>query len=244
MLFIFLNSKSPCTYNQKPTLTKQMAASNSAVEEKKTENEIEEKELWLIKWSRSDDVLLRKLTNHCSTIREKAYENFKGSSWSYWNATMIIPNFLFLGDRSSAGDVEQLIKRDVKYILNCAGPKCTSEIEYDSNIFKIHILNAQDNNKCQIINDYINESIEFIERAKADKEKILVHCVGGVNRSATIVAAYLLYIKYRKNIFEIASLLIQKRTSVLRNRQFLKQLLQYQIYLENERRPKKHVKSD
>ena len=175
--------------------------------------------------------------------REEAYENFGGSSWSYWNATMII-QISYLSDRSSTTDIEQLKKANITYLLNCAGPKCTSDIEYDPNTFIIHMLDAEDNNTCQIINDYIHESIEFIETARANKQRILVHCVGGVNRSATIVAAYLLHIKFKKNIFEIAAFLINKRTSVLRNRQFLKQLLQYQSYLDARNKPTKHQKSD
>ena len=207
-------------------------------------DEEKSKDKWLTKWSRSEAMMLEKLTSHCTQTREKAYGNFDGSFWSYWNATMIIPNFLYLGDRSSAIDIQQLKKTKITYLLNCAGPKCTEYVEYDAKIFTIHMIDAQDNQKCQIINDYIHEAIEFIEKAKQNKQRILVHCVGGVNRSATMVAAYLLHIKYKKDIYEVAAFLINKRTSVLRNRQFLKQLIQYQSYLHAENRPKNKEKSD
>eukprot|EP01084_Bolivina_argentea_P191458 328872_1 len=187
-----------------------------------------------IKWSRTEEAMLKKLDFICEQTREKAYANWSASNWSYWNATMVIPNFLFIGDRSSAIDIDYLKKRNITYLLNCAGAKCTEGVEYDSNIFTIHMFEAKDNNKCQILNNHLNESIQFIEKAKRNKQHILVHCVGGVNRSATIVTAYLMYSKYKKNVFEASKFLINKRTSVLRNKAFKKQLVEYEIYLHTQ----------
>ena len=190
-------------------------------------------------WTKNDDYTLKKLNNSLENTRNKIYDNWNPhTSWSYWNATIIIPKFLFLGDRSSANDVDNLKKTNITYILNCAGKKCTEFTEYDDT-FTIHVIEAIDNMKCEILKKYLIESIEFIEKAKKNKKRILVHCVGGVNRSATIVAAYLMYSKYKKDIFEAANYIVSKRTSCLRNNSFKRQLIQYNNYLQSQRNQKK-----
>eukprot|EP01083_Nonionella_stella_P144915 453225_1 len=186
-------------------------------------------------WTRTHDAMLKKLNSLCEETRQRIYDNWSGSNWSYWNASMIIPKFLFLGDRSSAIDLEHLKKRNISYLLNCAGPKCTEYVVYDPNLFTVHMFSAKDNSTCQILNDHLNDAIQFIEEAKQNKKQILVHCVGGVNRSAVIVVAYLMYSRYKSNVFEASTYTISKRSSALRNLAFKKQLVQYQIYLDSQR---------
>ncbi len=42
-----------------------------------------------IKYSRTEEAMLKKLNFLCEDTREKAYANWSASNWSYWNATMV-----------------------------------------------------------------------------------------------------------------------------------------------------------
>ncbi len=42
------------------------------------------------------------------------------------------------------------------------------------------------------INQHFRRCIDFIEQARAEKGKVLVHCMCGISRSATIVCSYLI----------------------------------------------------
>ncbi len=58
------------------------------------------------------------------------------------------------------------------------------------------------------------ESIEFIDEVLASRKNVLVHCLGGISRSATIVVAYVM-LKGRKS-FSGAFKFVQKKRSKIR----------------------------
>lgn len=74
-----------------------------------------------------------------------------------------------------------------KYILNaaiecdCLFPK---KIEY----LHLNLVDDVDAN----IRQHFDKCIDFIDRAKREKQIVLVHCFQGVSRSATLVVAYLM----------------------------------------------------
>lgn len=66
------------------------------------------------------------------------------------------------------------------------------------------------------------EAIEFIDEA-IEKGNILVHCLAGVSRSPTIVAAYLMY-KKKLRYKEALAIIKQTRPFVNPNPGFIEQL--------------------
>jgi len=71
-------------------------------------------------------------------------------------------------------------------------------------------LNLSDNPQSCIIK-YFVESIKFIHEALSARKNVLVHCLGGISRSVSIVIAYLMFIL---NIsFEKALEFVKKRHS-------------------------------
>jgi dual specificity MAP kinase phosphatase len=93
--------------------------------------------------------------------------------------------FLFLGDMHNAYDRQDIDSNNIKYIINC-----TDDIpnKYDDIIYlRIPVYD----NSGEDISVYFDKAISFINEARDNDQSILVHCMAGVSRSATIVIEYL-----------------------------------------------------
>ena len=100
---------------------------------------------------------------------------------------------LFLGGYTIANDTKQLKEKGITKVLTVMdlqnGPN------YNPEEFIHKRFNITDNSQQNII-QYFGECINFIK----GNEKILIHCLKGTSRSATIVIAYLMW--YKKWKFE------------------------------------------
>ena len=66
-----------------------------------------------------------------------------------------------------------------------------ANLHYDHSIVPYHlIVNAQDTAMFNI-GEYMGQAIEFIRRC-LKTTNVLVHCMAGISRSATLVIAYLM----------------------------------------------------
>ena len=133
-----------------------------------------------------------------------------------------ISDKVFLGNLLSAQDEENLIKNNIKRVLSCHG--CFSPKYQDKSITQ-KIFDLNDAPKTNIIK-YFKEAIKFID----ESEKVLVHCLGGISRSATIVIAYFMW-KNRITFEESFNLVLEHRT-VGPNNGFINQLLIFQDKLK------------
>ena len=139
----------------------------------------------------------------------------------------IIDN-LWLGNYSSSIDIPNLKNKGIKKILSVM-EHFEGRPEYDIKDFKHKCLDIEDMSRQNII-QYFGECLNFIK----GEEKILIHCKAGASRSATIVIAYLMWIKKWK--FEQALKYVQeKRPIVGPNEGFLKQLEMFEkLLIEND----------
>jgi len=110
------------------------------------------------------------------------------------NADLIINN-IWLGNKSSALDRNFLTTNNIKLVVNCTTDINISEWYETDNInyirLPIYDWNSESNNnilKAEIIN-----IIKTINIYKERNENILVHCFAGMQRSATVIACYLMY---------------------------------------------------
>ena len=127
----------------------------------------------------------------------------------------IIDN-VWLGNYSAAEDIKYLQSKGIKKILTLIdqdGPNYKNE---DGFIHKK--LKVEDAVNQNIIR-YFGECLKFIK----GKEKVLVHCMAGASRSATIVIAYIMWTE-KKNFSEALSLTQKKRFIVYPNAGFREQL--------------------
>ncbi len=106
-----------------------------------------------------------------------------------------ILNNLYIGNYQSPLDKEFLKKRNIKLIVNCTK---TYDYSVDDEIHMIRLnitdFNSPENNI--IIASNIDKILEIINIYLESNEGVLVHCHMGQQRSAMVVACYLM--KYLK----------------------------------------------
>lgn len=76
---------------------------------------------------------------------------------------------------------------------------------------------------------YFDEAIEFIDDAMASGGKVLVHCLAGISRSATITIAYLM--ERHSMTIEDAIKTVKQNRRIYPNEGFLKQLVELDFKL-------------
>ncbi|VDK38416.1 unnamed protein product [Dibothriocephalus latus] len=101
----------------------------------------------------------------------------------------ILPH-LYLGNYQDAANLSLLKRLGVTHILNVTRdlPMAFEE----TNSFHYLRLPALDSTE-QNIYPFFEKAIEFIDGAKETRGVVLVHCLAGISRSASIVMAYMLY---------------------------------------------------
>ena len=125
---------------------------------------------------------------------------------------------IYLGDKKAAGDEANLLKNNIKAVVNCA-QGCVSEY----NEIKFIELNLLDDENQSILPKF---DIAYAFIKEHSNHNILIHCKEGRSRSASLVVFYLMKEKgwdYDTSIKFIR----KKRRSAHPNSGFKKQLKEY-----------------
>ena len=75
-----------------------------------------------------------------------------------------------------------------------------------------------------------NQVIAYLEKARIEGQRVLVHCFAGLSRSVTFTCAYLMK-KYGMTFKEAITLVKKSRPNVNPNTGFRKQLIEYEKIL-------------
>ena len=103
-------------------------------------------------------------------------------------AWRVIPN-LYLGNATAAGDAATLRQLKVTAVQS-VGPRSEKVAIAGLRLMRVAI---QDNDEAHIL-PFLEEACTWIDAELAKEEGVvLVHCRGGMNRSATMVAAFLVW---------------------------------------------------
>ena len=137
-----------------------------------------------------------------------------------------ILEYLFLGSEEHSANEKVLTDNGIKLILNVA----TGCKNYFEDKFVYKNLSILDNCESDII-EIFNEAISFINAARVNGEKVLVHCQAGISRSATICAAYLMK-TYGLTVSQALEKLREKRKVIAPNFSFMVQLERYDQELQ------------
>ena len=134
----------------------------------------------------------------------------------------IIQNKLYLGDGFDANNKEFIKNKKISCII-CVAEKL--KINNTNSNIKIFNYEFSDDDKCNI-SLYFDEIGTIIENERT----VLVNCVAGISRSATIVIAYIM--KYYKiNLKNTFIGVRNERKIICPNKKFMEYLLQYELEL-------------
>ncbi|XP_019479786.1 PREDICTED: dual specificity phosphatase DUPD1 [Hipposideros armiger] len=160
---------------------------------------------------------------------------WKGSP-QYTHVNEVWPK-LYIGDEATALDRYRLQKAGFTHVLNAAHGRWnvdTGPNYYRDMAIEYHGVEADDLPTFDL-SVFFYSAASFIDRALGlDDSKILVHCVMGRSRSATLVLAYLMI--HRNMTLVDAIQQVAKNRCILPNRGFLKQLRELDLQLVQQRR--------
>ncbi|XP_061083617.1 dual specificity phosphatase 29-like [Conger conger] len=161
---------------------------------------------------------------------------WRGSGAAYTHVNEVWPN-TFLGDEKTALERENLEKMGVTHILNAAEGKwnnvATGPRYYSDMSVEYYGVVAEDIPTFSL-SPFFYPAAQFMERALSEPQnKLLVHCVMGRSRSATLLLAYLMIHRGMTVVQAIQH--VKERRCILPNRGFLKQLRQLDIQLQQQR---------
>ncbi|KAF8609804.1 hypothetical protein BDV93DRAFT_518559 [Ceratobasidium sp. AG-I] len=98
----------------------------------------------------------------------------------------IIEN-LWVGDFGAATSIELLEEAGVKYVVSCMRGKVRVH-----ETMRKHQIPLDDTEEQDVL-AYLPATIAFIQNALVSGDGVLIHCMAGMSRSATIAAAYLMH---------------------------------------------------
>lgn len=146
------------------------------------------------------------------------------------NYNKIIPN-LYIGNIVAAQDFSFIKKHNIKVIINCSNDipnyyTFNGDIEYH----RIPVDDSLDNYDINLMAQLLPKYVSIIEKSLSENKPILVHCYAGRQRSACLIAAYLIF-KYNYTIDEAYKFIISKRNQAFhygKGYNFNKSLIEYQ----------------
>ncbi|NWW96846.1 SSH1 phosphatase, partial [Rhynochetos jubatus] len=138
----------------------------------------------------------------------------------------LIFDHLYLGSEWNASNLEELQGSGIDYILNV-----TREIDnFFPGLFAYHNIRVYDEETTDLLAHW-NEAYHFINKAKKNRSKCLVHCKMGVSRSASTVIAYAMK-EFGWSLEKAYNYVKQKRSIARPNAGFMRQLLEYEGILD------------
>ncbi|XP_016110205.1 dual specificity protein phosphatase 16-like [Sinocyclocheilus grahami] len=141
--------------------------------------------------------------------------------------TRILPH-LYLGCQRDVLNQELMQQNDIAYVLNASNTCPKPDFIPDSHFLRVPVNDSF----CEKILPWLERSVEFIEKAKASNARVLVHCLAGISRSATIAIAYIMK-RMDMSLDEAYRFVKEKRPTISPNFNFLGQLLDFEKKLKS-----------
>ncbi|XP_010754988.3 dual specificity protein phosphatase 13 [Larimichthys crocea] len=145
------------------------------------------------------------------------------------------PN-LYIGNVAVAQNRKTLHKLGITHVLNAAHSKQGSigDQSFYGNTCVYYGISAEDSDHFDL-SQYFKPAADFIHKALKSKDgKVLVHCIMGMSRSATLVLVYLM-LRQRLTLRDALRRVIKKR-AIYPNQNFLSLLLKLDEQLTFKRR--------
>uniref|UniRef100_A0AAZ3QKD0 Dual specificity phosphatase 16 n=1 Tax=Oncorhynchus tshawytscha TaxID=74940 RepID=A0AAZ3QKD0_ONCTS len=136
--------------------------------------------------------------------------------------TRILPH-LYLGCQRDVLNKEVMQQNEIAYVLNASNTCPKPDYIPESHFLRVPVNDSF----CEKILPWLDRSVEFIEKAKASNACVLVHCLAGISRSATIAIAYIMT-RMDMSLDEAYRFVKEKRPTISPNFNFLGQLLDFE----------------
>ncbi|NXN81316.1 DUS16 phosphatase, partial [Bombycilla garrulus] len=142
--------------------------------------------------------------------------------------TRILPH-LYLGCQRDVLNKELMQQNDIGYVLNASNTCPKPDFIPESHFLRVPVNDSF----CEKILPWLDKSVDFIEKAKASNGHVLVHCLAGISRSATIAIAYIMK-RMDMSLDEAYRFVKEKRPTISPNFNFLGQLLDFEKKIKNQ----------
>ncbi|XP_062951385.1 dual specificity protein phosphatase 8 [Cynocephalus volans] len=140
--------------------------------------------------------------------------------------TRILPH-LYLGSQKDVLNKDLMTQNGISYVLNASSSCPKPDFICESRFMRIPI----NDNYCEKLLPWLDKSIEFIDKAKLSSCQVIVHCLAGISRSATIAIAYIMKTMGMSSD-DAYRFVKDRRPSISPNFNFLGQLLEYERSLK------------
>ncbi|KAB5555892.1 hypothetical protein PHYPO_G00039340 [Pangasianodon hypophthalmus] len=162
----------------------------------------------------------------------------------YTHVNEVWPN-IFIGDEQTARNRYSLQKLGVTHVLNAAEGErnsvCTGAGYYSNMDIEYYGIEAEDIPSFNISVHFFTMA-EYMRRVLSNAQnKLLVHCVMGRSRSATLVLAYLM-IEEKMTLVEAIEQ-VKRHRQIIPNWGFLKQLRELDAFLLEQRSEHTHTQT-
>ncbi|KAL0484966.1 dual specificity protein phosphatase [Acrasis kona] len=158
----------------------------------------------------------------------------KGPAYGKPYPSEIVSDFLYLGDRENSQTLSQLKDCKINYILNMAQElpnkfeDTPEDPEYQINYLKL----GTGDTIFDVIHPLFEKAVQFIDKARSNGGRVLIHCSMGVSRSATVTAAYLMRTD-KLDVDEAIEIIKKERSIINPNESFRAQLKEHTNAIHN-----------
>ncbi|XP_047548148.1 dual specificity protein phosphatase 8 isoform X2 [Lutra lutra] len=140
--------------------------------------------------------------------------------------TRILPH-LYLGSQKDVLNKDLMTQNGISYVLNASNSCPKPDFICESRFMRVPVNDSY----CEKLLPWLDKSIEFIDKAKLSSCPVIVHCLAGISRSATIAIAYIMKTMGMSSD-DAYRFVKDRRPSISPNFNFLGQLLEYERSLK------------
>ncbi|KAI1903972.1 hypothetical protein AGOR_G00000900 [Albula goreensis] len=136
--------------------------------------------------------------------------------------TRILPH-LYLGSQKDVLNKDLMAQNGITYVLNASNTCPKPDFICDSHFMRIPV----NDNYCEKLLPWLDKTNDFIDKAKVSNCRVIVHCLAGISRSATIAIAYIMKTMGLSSD-DAYRFVKDRRPSISPNFNFLGQLLEFE----------------
>nr|XP_023697981.1 dual specificity protein phosphatase 8-like isoform X1 [Paramormyrops kingsleyae]XP_023697982.1 dual specificity protein phosphatase 8-like isoform X1 [Paramormyrops kingsleyae]XP_023697983.1 dual specificity protein phosphatase 8-like isoform X1 [Paramormyrops kingsleyae]XP_023697985.1 dual specificity protein phosphatase 8-like isoform X1 [Paramormyrops kingsleyae]XP_023697986.1 dual specificity protein phosphatase 8-like isoform X1 [Paramormyrops kingsleyae]XP_023697987.1 dual specificit len=136
--------------------------------------------------------------------------------------TRILPH-LYLGSQKDVLNKDLMAQNGITYVLNASNTCPKPDFICESHFMRIPV----NDNYCEKLLPWLDKTNDFIDKAKVSNCRVIVHCLAGISRSATIAIAYIMKTMGLSSD-DAYRFVKDRRPSISPNFNFLGQLLEFE----------------